>query len=65
MRNPGRRPVLFIGITQTGLTTSMVYRIARAISSLPVQEKYSTLPTKVEMQKVSVGRTLFFLPFPH
>ena len=53
MRSLDRRPVTFIGIAQTGLTTVMVHRIARAIESLPVNN--TTPPTILEMQKVGAG----------
>ena len=36
----------------------MVYRIARAIRTLPIQI-YEFPPTILEMQKVGVGQTLF------
>ena len=58
MRVSGRRPVSFIGISRTGLTKIMVYRIARAIRTLPIQI-YEFPPTILEMQKVGVGPTLF------
>jgi hypothetical protein len=61
MQDPDRRPVHFIGISQTGLTPDMVHRIARAIRTLPVQNHYNYLPTTLKMQKVSKGRLTFIL----
>ena len=62
MRDNGRRPVRFIGISRTGLTKIMILRIARAIRTLPILiQNYGYPPTILQMQKVSVGhgRALF------
>ena len=51
MRSSGRRPVTFIGITRTGLTSDMVRQISRAIAFLPTNT-FKGAPPILEMQKV-------------
>ena len=59
MRSSGRRPVTFIGITRTGLTSDMVRQISRAIAILPTNTVKGAPPI-LEMQKV-VFRALCFI----
>jgi hypothetical protein len=59
MRSSGRRPVTFIGITRTGLTSNMVRQISRAIAFLPTNT-FKGAPPILEMQKV-VFRALRFI----
>ena len=59
MRSSGRRPVTFIGITRTGLTSNMVRQISTAIAFLPTNT-FEGAPTILEMQKV-VFRALCFI----
>ena len=59
MRSSGRRPVTFIGITRTGLTSNMVRQISRAIAFLPTNT-FEGAPPILEMQKV-VFRALCFI----
>ena len=53
IRSSGRRPVTFIGISRTGLTTDMVRQISRAIALLPTNT-FKGAPSILEMQKVLV-----------
>jgi hypothetical protein len=50
MRSTHRRPVTFIGITRTGLTSNMVRQIGRTIALLPTKT-IGPVPV-LEMQKV-------------
>jgi hypothetical protein len=52
IRSSGRRPVTFIGISCTGLTTDMVRQISRAIAFLPTNI-FEGAPSILEMQKVA------------
>ena len=51
MRSSGLRPVTFIVITRTGLTSNMVRQISRAIAFLPTNT-FKGAPPILEMQKV-------------
>ena len=61
MRSSGRRPVTFIGISRTGLTTNMVRQISRAIAFLPTKT-FKHAPSILEMQKVIVRALRFISP---
>jgi hypothetical protein len=58
IRSTSRRPVKFIGISQTCVTADMVRQIARAIAFLPMNTTTDSA-TILEMQKV-VARALRF-----
>jgi len=63
MRSSGRRarPVTFIGITRTGLTSNMVRQISEAIAFLPTNT-FKGAPSILEMQKVVVRALCFISP---
>ena len=64
IRSSGRRPVTFIGISCTGLTTDMVRQISRAIALLPTNN-FEGAPSILEMQKVVVRALCFISPLLH
>ena len=64
IRSTGRRPVKFIGISRTGLTTNMVRQIARAIAFLPTNTHADSAPI-LEMQKVVAQAPCFISPILH
>jgi hypothetical protein len=63
MRSSGRRarPVTFIGISRTGLTSNMVRQITSAIAFLPTNT-FKGAPSILEMQKVVVRALCFISP---
>jgi hypothetical protein len=63
MRSSGRRarPVTFIGISRTGLTSNMVRQISSAIAFLPTNT-FKGAPSILEMQKVVVRALCFISP---
>ncbi len=61
IRSSGWRPVTFIGISRTGLTTDMVRQISRAIAFLPTNT-FKGAPSILEMQKVVVRALRFISP---
>ena len=64
IRSTGRRPVKFIGISQTSLTADMVSQIARAIAFLPTNTTTDSA-TILEMQKVVARAPRFTSPRLH
>ena len=66
MRLSGRRarPVTFIGISRTGLTSNMVRQISRAIAFLPTNT-FKGAPSILEMLKAVVQALCFISPLLH
>ena len=56
MRSSGRRPVTFIGITRTGLTSNMVRQISTAIAFLPTNTFEASSTRKIREAEMPVGR---------
>jgi hypothetical protein len=64
IRSKRRRPVTFIGISRTGLTTNIARQIARTIAYLPTNTITGPVPL-LEMQKVVERDSVFISSIMH